>query len=124
MVKKCTECNREIKWHEDTAEEEKGRDVCMDCFEKYEEKQKSKKKENKMVKSKFEVETEKERIRHSEDTEKEYKKLIKEYGGKFQAEAIEHLKKIRSYMGWILAIIIIGIIITTFVGCVNFMESL
>lgn len=46
-MKKCAKCGKKIKWHEDIAEDEKGRDVCIDCFEEYEEEQKSKKKENK-----------------------------------------------------------------------------
>lgn len=57
-----------------------------------------------------------------EKEEKELdKKIIKEYGGKFQGDVIKeligtnsHLKRIRSYIGWILTIIIIGIIITMF----------
>jgi cation transport ATPase len=40
MVSKCCQCGRKINWLEDTAADEKNRDVCMDCYKEWEEKMK------------------------------------------------------------------------------------
>lgn len=57
---------------------------------------------------------------------REHEKECKESRGvkAFGEEALQHLKAIRSYLGWILAIIIISIIIAIFSGCVSFMNSI
>lgn len=131
----CANCGKKIKWGSeiefdkhsietkydeeikeeikkiDKSEHEEPKTVCKNCYEELEEKEFLKRK-----KIADKIKTEK----HKNEFDLE-KGLIKEYGGKFQAHSIKelieislHLKKIRSYIGWILAIIVIGIIITLF----------
>ena len=59
MTEKCAKCGKKISWHEDTAEDEKGRDICINCFDAKEEKLRNEEEKRKQKETKRKEKSEK-----------------------------------------------------------------